>query len=118
MEELKKINSEQNSIFVSNVNKILKDRSISHETLANSVGVSRSYITLLLNETRVISPKMMTKIASELQLPINQLLQSNNINVNDYEIHLRGELTTRASKISFNKILLEMDNYVILTYDL
>ena len=32
MEELKKINSEQNSIFVSNVNKILKDRSISHET--------------------------------------------------------------------------------------
>lgn len=118
MDNVKKNNSDKNSIFISNTNKVLKDRSISHETLANSLGISRSYVTLLLNETRVISPKMMEKIANELQISINQLLQSNNVSNNDYDIHLRGILSTRGSKMAFNNILLEMDNYIVLTYDL
>lgn len=118
MDNFNKNNNDKNSIFIFNVNKILKDKSISHEKLANSLGVSRSYVTLLLNETRVISPKMMEKIATELQIPINQLLKSNSVSTNDYDIHLRGELSNRGSKIAFNNILLEMDNYIILTYDL
>lgn len=118
MEDLNKNNNAKNSIFISNVNKILKDQSISHEILSTRLGISRSYVTLLLNETRIISPKMMEKIANELQVPIIQLLQSNQVDTNDYEIHLRGNLSNRASKIAFNNILLEMDNYIVLTNDL
>lgn len=35
--------------------------------------------------------------------------------VNDYKIHLSGSLTNRASKIAFNNLLLDMDNYIILS---
>lgn len=31
----------------------------------------------------------------------------------DYKIHLSGSLTNRASKIAFNNLLLDMDNYSI-----
>ena len=35
--------------------------------------------------------------------------------VTDYKIHLSGVLTNRASKVAFNNLLLDMDNYIILS---
>ena len=35
--------------------------------------------------------------------------------VADYKIHLSGKLTNRSSKIAFNNLLLDMDNYIILS---
>lgn len=35
--------------------------------------------------------------------------------VKDYNIHINGEVTTRATVLEINKILLGMDNFIILT---
>lgn len=31
----------------------------------------------------------------------------------DYTIHIRGKLSNRASKLAFNHLLLDMDNYML-----
>lgn len=39
----------------------------------------------------------------------------NNVSNPDYEVHVNGELTARESVLAINKLLVDMDNYIILT---
>jgi hypothetical protein len=35
--------------------------------------------------------------------------------VKDYNIHINGEVTTRGTVLAINKLLVDMDNFIILT---
>lgn len=35
--------------------------------------------------------------------------------VKDYNIHINGEVTTRATVLEINNLLLDMDNFIILS---
>lgn len=39
----------------------------------------------------------------------------NNESIQDYKVHINGELTTRAAVLAINNLLVDMDNYIILT---
>lgn len=105
----------EQSIFIQNVKTYMTDLGYTQESLAGAVGVSRSYINLLLSESRVMTPKMMAKIADILNISVNKLLTNNKLQTEDYDICLRGNLSNRGSKLAFNRILVDMDNYVLLS---
>lgn len=39
----------------------------------------------------------------------------NNESIQDYKVHINGEVTTRATVLAINNLLVDMDNYIILT---
>ena len=67
------------------IKELMKIKKITSKELANSVGVSTTHISYVLNNKRDPSIELLNKIANVLNVSVNDFFDSSSINKNDKE---------------------------------
>lgn len=97
-----------------NIKKIMSSQSINQHELAQELGLSRSYITMLINGDRALNGQILIDFSKALGVSAKELLLDPNAKTEEYAIFQRGQFETRAARLELKKIMIEMDNYVLL----
>ncbi|OCS90970.1 helix-turn-helix domain-containing protein [Caryophanon latum] len=99
------------NILAKNIKSIMTSKSMTQQHLAEKLGVSRSYVAMLINGERALTGNLLIEFSKALGVTPKELLYDPNLQNEDYIFYQRGSFESRAARLEYRKMIVEMDNY-------
>lgn len=94
------------------INVLVQEKKLTQDYLAKKIGISRSYVAMLLKGDRVLNKDLIFKFAEVLGVSVEELLNSSAIKDGDFIIRTRGEFNSRLARNKMSKVKVQIDDYI------